>query len=107
MRFLSILLPVLSLACNNGGTGQGDGDSAGSEGFCDSLNGGGTYEVLDGGGNASSGVVAIRLLTTESTDIHDPLYIAFKDFTLENVDAGGVQTIGKTSGDGLVSQLVG
>ncbi|MFN7147303.1 MAG: hypothetical protein ACK4YP_26280, partial [Myxococcota bacterium] len=82
-------------------------DTAGATGFCSSLADGGTSQTLAEGGNATSGNLSIRVLTSESTDPMDPIYVAFKPYTLENVDSGGVKTTGKTSGDGLVDELLG
>ena len=45
----------------------------------------------------------MRIITTEDLDIRNPLYIAFKDYTLENVDMGGIQQTGQTSGDGIAT----
>lgn len=104
MRIL--LLLSLAAGCTGGGSDT-DTDSAGIAGFCETLNDGDTWVTAPGGGNASSGQISLRLLTSESADPNDPLYIAFKDFSLENTQAGGVQTIGSTSGDGLVEQQVG
>lgn len=101
-------LPLLALlaACTGAGTGTTD-DSAGAGEFCSTLADGGATETVDGGGNASSGLIQIRVLTSESSDPKDPLYVAFKSYSLENVDSGGVKTIGQTSGDGLVEELLG
>lgn len=82
-------------------------DSGGFAEFCSTLEDGGRYVVEDGGGNASSGLLHVRLLTNQSGEVADPLYVAFKSYTLENVDAGGVQTTGQTSGDGLVEEMLG
>jgi hypothetical protein len=100
-----LALVVFVAACSSGGPDTGD--SAGAEPFCSTLNDGGAYETEAGGGNGTSGELDIRVLTSESTDPKDPLYVAFKDFTLQNIDSGGVKTTGKTSGDGLVSELLG
>jgi hypothetical protein len=105
MRIASLLLVALGAGCTGGGPSSDD--SAASTEFCSTLNDGGTYETADGGGNSTSGQLSLRVLTSESTDPRDALYVAFKDFTLENVDSGGVKTTGKTSGDGLVSELLG
>lgn len=97
---------LLLTACAGTGTGVGDDDTASTE-FCSTLNDAGQTVVADEGGNATSGDLHIRVLTSESTDIRDPLYVAFKSYTLENLDSGGVKTTGKTSGDGLVDELLG
>jgi hypothetical protein len=100
------LLPLVLLVACSGGPAAGL-DSADTE-FCSTLDDGGTYEVEEGvGGNATSGQVEVRLITDEADSVNDPLYVAFKDFSLQNMESGGVQTIGKTTGDGLVSELVG
>lgn len=100
-------LPLLFLtACAGTGTGTGTDDTARGE-FCATLADAGTSMVEDVGGNATSGDLHIRVLTSESTDLRDPLYVAFKSYTIENLDSGGVKTTGKTSGDGLVDELLG
>jgi hypothetical protein len=104
MRLSLLLLPLA--ACSGSGTGITEDDSASGE-FCSSLADGGTFEVRPEGGNATSGNLEIRVLTSESEDPMDPVYVAFKSYTLENIDSGGVKTIGQTSGDGLVDELLG
>jgi hypothetical protein len=99
---------VLALAVGAGCTGGTVADdSAASPEYCSTLDDGGTSVLSDGGGNVTSGKLHIRVLTTESFDPKDPLYVAFKDYTLENLDSGGVKTTGKTSGDGLVDVQLG
>ena len=105
MRALPLLLLPLA-ACTGAPTTNGDSASDQAE-FCSSLNDGGQTQSLAEGGNDTSGVLKIRVLTDESEDPRDPLYVAFKEYTLENVDSGGVKTLGKTSGDGLVEELLG
>jgi hypothetical protein len=100
-----VALSLFFGACSGGGNTSDD--SAGSTEFCSTLADGGTYVQENTGGTSTSGSLHIRVLTSESTDPNDPLYVAFKDFTLENVDSGGVKTTGKTSGDGLVDLTLG
>ncbi|MDP2316665.1 MAG: hypothetical protein Q8P41_27470 [Pseudomonadota bacterium] len=102
----SLLLVPLFLACTGPSTKNGD-DSADNGEFCSTLNDGGVTVAVAEGGNDTSGKLSLRVLTDESTDARDPLYVAFKEYTLENVDSGGVKTFGKTSGDGLVDELLG
>src|SRR5262245_32595570 len=102
-------LPLLLLgltACTGTDLSSLD-DSAADGGFCSTLNDGGTTESVAIGGNATRGQLTLRMLTSESTEPNDPLYVAFKDYTLESIDSGGVKTTGKTTGDGLVDVLLG
>ena len=94
-----------SLACS-GSTGTGGDDTAGSGEFCSTLADGNTYQTLNSGGNGTSGDLVVRVITSESTDPYDPLFVAFKDYSLES-EGGGVPTTGRTSGDGLVDVLLG
>jgi len=102
---MRIVLLTLLTGCA-GAAATGSEETASGE-FCSTLADGGTFLSEDGGGNGSSGLIDIRMLTNESVDINDPLYVAFKSYTLENLDSGGVKTVGQTSGDGLVSELLG
>jgi hypothetical protein len=45
----------------------------------------------------------VRVITAEDVDVRNPLYISFKDYTLENIDTGGIQQTGQTSGDGIAA----
>jgi hypothetical protein len=102
------LLPLfLALAACAGPNGTSDGDSAGTGEFCSTLGDGGVAFSEAVGGNETSGLLSLRVLTDQSADPKDPLYVAFKSYTLENIDSGGVKTLGKTTGDGLVSELLG
>lgn len=106
----SLLLALLALplvsACTNG-VAAGDSASSDAASFCTTLNDGGLTTSAAEGGNGTSGILSIRVLTSESVDPQDPLYVAFKNYTLENLDSGGVKTTGKTSGDGLVEVMLG
>lgn len=106
MRKIGWMAMVLVAGCDAGGT-LDSGDTAGFAEFCATLEDGGRYIVEDGGGNSGSGLLHVRVLTNQSGEVADPLYVAFKSYTLENVDAGGVQTTGQTSGDGLVEEMLG
>lgn len=100
MRIL-VCVSLLAVACTGKGTTQETGDSEPYE-FCDALTDGGQYRIESGGGGTNSGDLWVRVLSGESSDPNEPLYVAFKDYTLENTDVGGVPTTGQTSGDGLV-----
>ena len=92
---------LLVLGCTSA-SGNNESDT-GPSGFCSVLDDGNTSVVEDGGGNAGAGDLEMRMLTTEDVDNRNPLYIAFKDYTLENVDMGGIQQTGQTSGDGIAN----
>jgi hypothetical protein len=98
---------VLALLAGCAGSTTGGTDETATPEFCSTLADGGLIETADGGGNASSGLISIRVLTDESTDPKDPLYVAFKNYAFENLDGGGVKTVGQTSGDGLADELLG
>ncbi|MES2644820.1 MAG: hypothetical protein V4850_35360 [Myxococcota bacterium] len=102
---VAALAPCLS-GCTGDGTTDAD-DTSGAPEFCATLNDGGLTESVAEGGNGTSGLLSLRVLTDESEDPRDALYVAFKEYTLENVDSGGVKTLGKTTGDGLVTELLG
>lgn len=108
-RSPAVSLPAISvLALLGACTGaSATGDSAAEAGFCTTLADGGLTESAAEGGNGTSGLLSLRVLTDESEDPRDVLYVAFKEYTLENLDSGGVKTLGKTSGDGLVNELLG
>lgn len=94
MVLLSYLLACTSSNITN------ESDTA-PKGFCSDLEDGNLSQVEAGGGSSGSGDLEMRLITTEDVDQRNPLYIAFKDYTLENIDMGGIQQTGQTTGDGL------
>lgn len=98
---------IVWAALLSGCAAGGSEDSAAAGEFCETLEDGGQQRVVDGTGDAASGNLEIRLVTDESVDAHDPLFVAFRPYTLENIDQGGVQTTGKTTGDGLVEEVLG
>lgn len=100
------MLLLIALGACSGSTGTIDDTSSDDGEFCSTLADGNTYQTLDAGGNATSGDLVIRVITGESTDPYDPLYVAFKDYSLES-SVGGVPTTGRTTGDGLVDLLLG
>ena len=106
MRFLPYLCLLPLLAC--GGPESVDPDSGSqTDDFCLGLEDGGRVVTEDGGASGASGALVVRVITSETVDPRDPLYVAFKDYAMENIATGGVQTTGKTSGDGLVREVLG
>ncbi|MDP2308037.1 MAG: hypothetical protein Q8P18_18575 [Pseudomonadota bacterium] len=103
---LLALCSTTLLACTGVPSTDAD-DTAVTTGFCATLADGGLTETEAEGGNGTSGILSLRVLTDESEDPRDPLYVAFKAYTLENLESGGVKTLGKTTGDGLVEELLG
>ena len=97
------LLGLLSLVACSDTSAPVDTAVTETHPFCDLVTDGGSTISDAAGGNESAGDLVIRVITSESVDPHDPLYVAFKDYTLENIDMGGVASTGKTSGDGIVS----
>ena len=99
------LLPLLLLVACEPTTGIIDTEPE-ELGFCEQISDGGSYQTEQGvGGNDAAGDLYIRVITTEDEDIRNPLYIAFKDYTLENINTGGVQQTGQTSSDGIASLM--
>lgn len=107
MRRFAPVLPLTLLACASAGAGGGSDTATPGDDFCASLDDGGRSLVEAGGGSGASGALSLRVITSASDDPRDPMYVAFRDYTLENTETGGVQTTGATSGDGLVDELLG
>jgi hypothetical protein len=99
------LLAMLQLTACAGDTAVDSGPVGDT--FCSTLGERGMTERVDGGATGASGALFVRVITSASGDVRDPLYVAFKDYSLEHVTAGGSQTTGYTSGDGLVEELLG
>ncbi len=104
MSTLSLLAMLHLSAC--AGDAAVDSGPVGDT-FCSALGERGVTERIEGGATGASGALSVRVITSASDDVRDPLYVAFKDYSLEHVSAGGVQTTGYTSGDGLVQELLG
>lgn len=103
MRFCLAL--VLAIAgCQTYST-----DTAGEEPeFCSDVSFGGQSWVEDvSDASAGSGTLSIKVITDQSDDPSDPYYVAYRSYALEPTETGGVQTIGTTSGDGLVEKTLG
>lgn len=107
LRLLPVLFALYAPACTGSDSSADAEDTSNTSELCVTLEDGGLTETAPEGGNATSGLISLRVLTSESLDPRDALYVAFKPYTLENLDSGGVKTLGKTSGDGLVSELLG
>ncbi len=96
------LLALFLTACT-ASTGSKESLDSGPPGFCEKISDGGAYEAEDREGSGSAGDLVVKMVTVEDVDIRNPLYIAFKDYTLENTDTGGIQQTGQTSGDGIAT----
>ena len=96
------LLALFFRACTSS-TGSKESLDSSTPGFCEKVSDGGSYEAADRAGSSSSGDLVVKVITVEDVDIRNPLYIAFKDYTLENTDTGGIQQTGQTSGDGIAT----
>ena len=102
MRFVFVAL--LALACDASNTDTGFEEPP----FCVDLADGGKTVLAEGSeASSGSGTLSLRVITDQSDDPFDPLYVAYRDFALEPADVGGVQTTGQTNGDGLVSETLG
>ena len=66
-----------------------------------------TFLISDGGDSSSSGTVEGRLITDESSDLHDPQWVGFLDYTIDNIDVGGTQQQGETQQDGSFIEVLG
>lgn len=94
-----IALAALLSACTPKDATPDTGDTTPPE-FCEQLSDGGSYQT-EAGGSGAAGDLEMHLITNEDVDVRNPLYIAFKDYTLENIETGGIQQTGQTTGDGL------
>lgn len=102
MRSVPIL--VVLLACD---TATVDTEDSGAN-FCQTLDDGDAVwmeEASDAG--AGSGSLDLRVITDQADDPHDPYYVAYRAYSLEPAETGGVQTTGQTNGDGLVQKTLG
>lgn len=84
-----------------------DDTSGGPAYWCESLDDAQDYYIEDGGGNASSGRVEGRIITSSSDDIHDVNLVADLDYTLASVTSGGSPSLGSTSVNGDFGKTVG
>ena len=97
-------LLALSLAC----TSSTDTDS--SEPvlpFCEKMEDGNSYVIEDGGSSTTSGTVEGRVITDESENLHDPQWVGYLDYTVDNTDVGGTQQQGETQQDGSFIEVLG
>lgn len=103
------LLPVLlAVACTNGDAPQDSEDILQAEPFCVTYDEAGSVLMEDGlDPTASSGRVVGQLITGVVTDPHDPVFVSFVDYILENVDVGGLPTVGRTDADGFFTESLG
>ncbi len=106
MRLPSVLLPLLALAACAGAPSTGIDTSADAN-FCDTPDDASAWNQEEGGGDGSSGELDLLVINDAVEDPHQPEYVAYKNYTLEPTETGGVQTPGQTSGDGIVSQKLG
>lgn len=98
------LVGLVGCLPNNGGTGN---DSGGEVPFCEALSYAGQTRIEEGGGSGGSGKVVGRVVTSKSSDIHDPNYVASVPYTLENLDVGGTNTLGETDTEGAFVEILG
>ena len=103
--------PLVLLACSKAGDSGPvvsetsvchDADPVFPTGFCEALDDGGSVQQ-HGEGDSLRGVIVVRLLTDQSDAVTDPVYVAFKSYTLESAHT---RIQGETSGDGMVLACV-
>jgi len=75
--------------------------------FCEKMEDANSSVIDLGGGSASSGSVVGRVITDESQDLHDPQWVGFLDYTIDNTDVGGTQQQGETQQDGSFVEVLG
>lgn len=99
-----ILALSVLVACD---TSTGDVEDSGAN-FCQTLDDGDAVWVEDASdAGANSGSLELRVITDQAEDPHDPYYVAYRAYSLEPAETGGVQTTGQTNGDGLVQKTLG
>jgi len=91
-----------------GCTGSVDTDSSEpSLPFCEKMDDANSYVIEDGGSSTTSGTVEGRVITDESEDLHDPQWVGYLDYTVDNTDVGGTQQQGETDQDGSFVEVLG
>jgi hypothetical protein len=105
LRPAAIAAPFLLLAACAGNQAA---DSAVEPEFCSlpEFDGEMWFEPVSDAADGS-GTLDLRVITDQSEDVNDPFYVAYRNYTLEPTETGGVQTTGTTTGDGLVQKTLG
>ena len=75
--------------------------------FCEKMEDANSHGIEVGGGSGTSGSVIGRVITDESQDLHDPQWVGFLDYTIDNIDVGGTQQQGETQQDGAFVEVLG
>ena len=75
--------------------------------FCEKMEDANSHGIEEGGGSGTSGSVIGRVITDESQDLHDPQWVGFLDYTIDNIDVGGTQQQGETQQDGAFVEVLG
>jgi hypothetical protein len=75
--------------------------------FCFSMDDADAYELEPLDDDPASGSIWGRMITDESRDLRDPQYVAFVEYTLENLDVGGSPQQGETDVEGAFEERVG
>ena len=76
--------------------------------FCFTFDDADSYELDDlDEPDPASGEIWGRLVTDESDDVDDPSFVAFVEYTLENVDVQGAPQLGETDDEGEFTERVG
>lgn len=105
---LSLALSAAALGLGScGGSGDQVDTSAADLPFCEKVMDANTQEGAEGGGNGASGYVFGRLLTDVTEDLHDPQFVAFVEYALENTDVGGAQRQGESDQEGTFTEYLG
>ena len=75
--------------------------------FCEKMEDANSYVIDDGGNSTTSGTVEGRVITDESESLHDPQWVGYLDYTVDNIDVGGTQQQGETQQDGSFVEVLG
>ena len=97
-------LPFFSLSCTNT---TSEDSSEPVLPFCEKMEDANSYVIEEGEGSTTSGTVEGRVITDESEDLHDPQWVGFLDYTVDNTDVGGTQQQGETEMDGSFIEVLG
>ena len=75
--------------------------------FCEDYSEANTAEVEQLGDGSGSGYALGQMVQGVVQDPHDPAYVGFVDYILDNVNSGGVQTLGRTDQEGRFNETLG
>lgn len=108
MRNYCLALIPLAMACSDSDVPEDSYEIIEAEPFCVDYSEAGDVTMDDGvNTDSTSGRVFGQLVTGVVVDPHDPVFVSFVDYIVENVDMGGLPTVGRTDGEGHFTESLG